>query len=248
MSIADEQRREALEVAAWRSKAIPISLSDAELTEGSSARKNGVPEAFARGIFHAEGGLNPDGSARVSPAGAIGAGQIMPGTALDLGVNPYDASSNIWGSTKYMSQMLKRFGGDTDKAAAAYNWGEGHLQADLDKNGDKWRDSLPDETKKYIASVNAFMAQDKLKLSPDNGFEAPDPVEVAAQAAKARKLDPNNGYEAPFNSDAKPGGASDKRFDAMLQMLRNHPRPTEIKIANATGGSAVVTANNAAVQ
>ncbi|WP_305970559.1 MULTISPECIES: lytic transglycosylase domain-containing protein [unclassified Mameliella] len=58
----------------------------------------------------------------VSHAGAIGLGQLMPGTARALGVDPHDWRQNLDGSARYLAQMLAEFG-DVRLALAAYNAG-----------------------------------------------------------------------------------------------------------------------------
>jgi soluble lytic murein transglycosylase-like protein len=59
----------------------------------------------------------------VSRKGAIGVMQLMPDTARDLGVDPYDVQQNIAGGVAYLSAQLARFGGDVRLALAAYNAG-----------------------------------------------------------------------------------------------------------------------------
>lgn len=58
----------------------------------------------------------------ISHAGAIGLGQLMPGTAALLGVDPDDWRQNLDGSARYFAAMLAEFG-DARLALAAYNAG-----------------------------------------------------------------------------------------------------------------------------
>lgn len=63
----------------------------------------------------------------VSSAGARGLAQLMPGTAHQLGVNPHDPEANLEGGARYLRQQLDAFGGDLEKALAAYNAGPGRV-------------------------------------------------------------------------------------------------------------------------
>ena len=86
----------------------------------------GVDSRLVAALISAESGGN---QSAVSPAGAIGVGQLMPETARELGVDPYNKLQNIDGTIRYLAQMLQRFGGDVSKALAAYNVGAGAVEA-----------------------------------------------------------------------------------------------------------------------
>jgi len=63
----------------------------------------------------------------ISRAGAIGMGQLMPGTAAGLGVDPHDMHQNLWGAAKYLRSRWELFG-DWRLALAAYNAGAGNVR------------------------------------------------------------------------------------------------------------------------
>ncbi|OCP24256.1 hypothetical protein BC361_20840 [Ensifer sp. LC54] len=82
----------------------------------------------------------------VSPAGARGLGQLMPGTARDLGVkDSFAPEENLIGAATYLTDMLKQFG-SPELALAAYNAGPGAVA----KHG-----GIPPyrETRQYVADI-----------------------------------------------------------------------------------------------
>ena len=82
----------------------------------------------------------------VSPVGARGLAQLMPGTARYLGVDANDPLANLEGGARYLREQLDRFDGDIEKALAAYNAGPGRVIA---------AGGVPRirETQGYVASI-----------------------------------------------------------------------------------------------
>ena len=101
-----------------------------------------------------ESAYNP---AALSHAGAIGLGQLMPGTASLLGVDPNDPVQNLDGSARYLLMMLDRFG-DGELALAAYNAGPEAVE----QHG-----GIPpfEETQSHVTKVMAVYARLKGEFS-----------------------------------------------------------------------------------
>jgi Transglycosylase SLT domain len=84
------------------------------------SEQHAIDPVLFEALIWQESRWNP--SAR-SPKGAIGLTQLMPGTAQQLGVNPFDIVANLDGGARYLKSMLTKFKGDTRLALAAYNSG-----------------------------------------------------------------------------------------------------------------------------
>lgn len=89
-----------------------------------TAAAHGLPPLMLTALVLSESSFCPH---KISPAGAIGLGQLMPGTARDLGVNPYDVAQNVWGAALYLKRQWVTFR-NWRHAIAAYNAGPGAVQ------------------------------------------------------------------------------------------------------------------------
>jgi hypothetical protein len=97
----------------------------------------------------------------VSPKGARGLMQLMPGTGARFGVRrPFDPAQNIAGGTRFLKQLLQRFNGRVDLVLASYNAGEGAVA--------KFGGKVPPyrETRNYVKRVGFRYRQVKKPVPP----------------------------------------------------------------------------------
>jgi peptidoglycan DL-endopeptidase CwlO len=114
----------------------------------AATAKYGLPQGLLAAVAQTESGGN---ASAISPAGAIGLMQIMPGTARGLGVDPRDPAQAVDGAARLLSSHLRDFG-SLDLALAAYNAGPGAVRK---------YDGIPpySETQNYVRKVTALLGQ-----------------------------------------------------------------------------------------
>jgi hypothetical protein len=120
------------------------------------AKRHGVDENLIRAVLAKESGGNP---LAVSPKGAMGLMQLMPETAMSMGVqDPFNPEQNLAGGVKYLKYCLSRFNQDRTLALAAYNAGPEAVQ--------KYGGVPPyPETQQYVASIIGCPVEDIAKKS-----------------------------------------------------------------------------------
>jgi soluble lytic murein transglycosylase-like protein len=119
-----------------------------------------APPSLVKAVIQVESTNNPKA---VSPKGAGGLMQLMPGTAKDLGVaDRFDPEQNVEGGSRYLQQMISKYS-ETDIALAAYNWGPLNIDkaiSMLKAEGKRvtWANikeivKVPEETRLYVNKV-----------------------------------------------------------------------------------------------
>lgn len=156
------------------------------MIEGA-ARAQGLPAAFLTRLIFRESSFR---TGAVSPAGAQGVAQFMPGTARERGLaDPFDPEQAIPASARFLAELKARFG-NLGLAAAAYNGGPNRVAAWLAGNG-----GLPDETRTYVAIVTARTAEDWAAQARGSGAAPPEADSSCLQTTAALRI-PGRGIPA----------------------------------------------------
>jgi len=120
----------------------------------ATALKYGVDPALALAVARQESGFSQ--GARGAD-GEVGVYQLMPGTAADLGVDPYNETQNIDGGIRYLQQMISRFG--VELGLVAYNAGPGNVS----------RGTIPSSSQNYATSVLGQARVYQASITEDGG-------------------------------------------------------------------------------
>jgi len=144
----------------------------------TAARQEGLPINFFTRLIWRESSFHPGA---VSPAGAQGVAQFMPGTASERGLaDPFDPAAAIPASAKLLADLAQRFG-NPGLAAAAYNAGANAVAGWLAGNG-----FLPVETQDYVVAITGHDVEEWRGDKPP-ASASPDPTEPClASIAKLR--------------------------------------------------------------
>lgn len=119
-------------------------------TFGQLEAQYNLPAGLLNSVATTESGGN---QFAVSPVGAQGLFQFMPATAKGLGLKEgeqFDPQKSSEAAARYLSSLLKQFGGNMNAALAAYNWGPGNVAK-------KGISHLPAETQAYLQKVTGGM-------------------------------------------------------------------------------------------
>ena len=144
------------------------------------ANRYGVDPSLVRAVMRNESGFNPNA---VSPKGAQGLMQLMPGTASLMGVNdPFDPEQNIAGGVGYLRHCLDCFDHNVPLAVAAYNAGPGRVARF------QGVPAIP-ETQAFVKNVmGAYSGRSPSPLPEGKPPEKPRPAVVARPSLNDRIL------------------------------------------------------------
>ena len=149
------------------------SVDDICRTLAEAAADNELPEEFFTRLIWQESRFDP---LAVSPMGAQGIAQFMPGTAKMRGLtNAFEPLAALRESAGYLRELRTTFRGNLGLAAAAYNAGPAQVEAWLGGRG-----RLPGETVAYVFIVTGHSAQDWASPTPPK-------MEAAASAPSSSK-------------------------------------------------------------
>jgi soluble lytic murein transglycosylase-like protein len=134
--------------------------ADVEAAIEKAAARHHVDPNLVRAVVKVESNFNPNA---VSPKGAMGLMQLMPGTARELAVtDPFDPQQNVEAGVRHLRGLLDNYDGDVSRSLAAYNAG----QRAVDRHN-----GIPPyaETKDYVRRITKLYGNGTAVASTDLG-------------------------------------------------------------------------------
>jgi hypothetical protein len=160
----------------------PVLASGRSTTDISSAVKDAsgryrLDPDLVNSVIKAESGFNVHA---VSPKGAQGLMQLMPGTASQLGVpNAFDPAANVEGGTRYLRELMEKYNFDIVKALAAYNAGPQRVEQ---------FGGVPPyyETRAYVARIVKDFNKKKIAQQKAAAAKSGAPAKASTAAGSAK--------------------------------------------------------------
>jgi soluble lytic murein transglycosylase-like protein len=116
-----------------RASCVPGAHDDTDRLVKSAEIRRRLPRGLLAAVIHVE---SRGFAHRISGAGAMGPGQLMPDTAAQLGVaDPFDTADNVDGAARLLSGHLDRYHHNLKLAIAAYHAGRGSVHGHVPNNG-----------------------------------------------------------------------------------------------------------------
>jgi hypothetical protein len=220
-----------------------------------------LPAGLLTAVLTQESAGDPDAT---SSAGAQGLFQFMPKTAAAYQIDPYDPAQAAPAAAKELSRLSQKYGGDTAKTLAAWNWGQGNV----DRQG---MPQAPKETRSFIQRVTGLLSPASAEAATTKGRdlsgllgdeEEPAPAAPAPASPGGRDLTgplderPVVGTQRLFGRDVpirQPATFQELR-QAQAQLPPQEAQPPDLKegaknvaatginVAGALGGAALGTA------
>jgi soluble lytic murein transglycosylase-like protein len=163
-------------------------LTTAQITQliAQYAAQYGIPAQIALEVAMQESSLN---QAAMGSSGEIGIFQLMPATAAGLGVDPTDPVQNVQGGCEYLAQLFAEFGGDWQKALAAYNWGPGNVSNAVSEYGSAWFSNAPSGVQNYVNTILANAGtQYTVSVTPAPASSPAAPASLTSTAVETAGL------------------------------------------------------------
>lgn len=209
---------------------VPANIARWEPMIADASARFSLPQSWIIGVMQAESGghATRNGHPIVSPKGAMGLMQLMPGTynnmrrQYGLGDDPFQPRDNIFAGTAYLREMFDRFG--ASGFLAAYNAGPARYSAYLDSGI-----SLPDETISYLQKFTGSVPAPISSLLTSTKPGAPDRLFVPLSTSNLDASKPVR--QAENTSPSLPNACSIFVMNAVSQVTQSVAQPGNLFVS-----------------